>query len=189
MCDELPENKKFVIDLLEQALERYEAEYSELFDRWRGLESKAQVALTTSGIFVSASGLLVKEVGSTFPSEMNLALAFAIALLVLSVTCSVTVLVVRPLESSPTGEGYTKYALDALRVIERLDNGIADYQIHLIQDKIRVWQDTVVSLRDGNDLKAQCLKTAQYLLLAGLLLVASAIIITIFWKQNKGVVS
>lgn len=189
MRDELPENEKLVIDLLEQALERYEAEYSELFERWRGLESKAQAALTTSGIFVSASGLLVREVSSTFPPEMNLVLAIAIASLVLSVVvCSVGVLAVRQLQTSPTGEGYTRLALDTLEVMEGLANGIADYKINLIQDKIRIWDASVVNLRKSNDLKAKCLQTAQHLLVTGLLFVAVATITAIFWKQSKGVV-
>ncbi|MBD1865200.1 MULTISPECIES: hypothetical protein [Trichocoleus] len=188
MCDELSENKKLVVELFEQALERYEAEYDELFEQWRGLESKAQVALATSGIFISASGLLVKEVSSTFPAGINLTLVIAIVALIVSVVFSVRVLAVRQLKSSPTGEGYMVLALRALEEMEHQDGRTANLKVDDIQDKARLWEDGIVSLKEGNKLKANRLTVAQHPLLLGLTLVAIATVSAILWKQSKGAI-
>lgn len=112
------EKEKLEIELLKEVLARYEAEQKELVELYSKLETKAQVTIVTSGIFITASGNLVKEVNKSLPPQINLFLACAIICLALSVACSVCVLLPREVRSSPLGSGYLKLTDDTLKFIQ-----------------------------------------------------------------------
>ena len=71
----MSEKEKLEIELLKEVLARYEAEQKELLERYRNLDTKAQITIVASGIFITASGSLVKEVNNTLPPQINLFLA------------------------------------------------------------------------------------------------------------------
>lgn len=92
MCPKIPPQEQFKIELLEEALKRYQEQYNELCVLWRNLESKAQAILAISGVLITASGLLIKDVGKDLPPTMNLFLALSIVFLSFSVIFSIQVL-------------------------------------------------------------------------------------------------
>lgn len=171
MCHEIPPQEQFKIDLLEEALKRYQEQYNELCVIWRNLENKAQAILAISGVLITASGLLIKEVGQDLPSTMNLFLALSIILLSFSVIFSIQVLRLREVNSSPTGKGYKRLALDLIENVEN-ETEIAERKVNLIHDKINLWEHSVKSRKRECKDKSNYLKSAQYLLLASLILIS-----------------
>ena len=97
----ISQKQQLEIDLLKEVLARHESEQKELVALYRNLETKAQVTIVASGIFITATGNLIKGLNNTLPNQMNLFLACAIICLSLSVACSISVLLVREVKSSP----------------------------------------------------------------------------------------
>jgi hypothetical protein len=174
--------KEFELELFNEALLRYEAEYEELSEIWKNLEAKAQATLAISGTLIAASSLLAKKNQDDFPDPMNLILACAIILLGLSVACSVISLMVKQTESSPQGHGYYQFAIELTQALEGEsdESNIIEYKINLVKDKIRIWHQSIHSRRSKSEHKALQLRTAQCLLLISLILVAVTTIFQIF---------
>ncbi|MDJ0660931.1 MAG: hypothetical protein QNJ42_15800 [Crocosphaera sp.] len=186
----MSEKEKLEIELLKEVLARYEAEQKELVELYRNLDTKAQVNIVASGIFITASGNLVKEVNNNLPPQMNLFLAVAILCLTLSVTCAISVLLTKEVKSSPIGSGYLKLADDTLKFIERenltTEQEILKQFIINTRNKISTWKPSITSYRDKCELKAQQLKCSQQWLLFGLIIVSFVTITSIFYRYNNG---
>ncbi|MDJ0844175.1 hypothetical protein [Crocosphaera sp.] len=180
----MSEKEKLEIELLKEVLARYEAEQKELLERYRNLDTKAQITIVASGIFITASGSLVKEVNNTLPPQINLFLACGILCLALSVTCAISVLLTKEVKSSPIGSGYLKLADDTLKFIEKEkltteQEIFKEYAINM-RDQIKTWKPSITSYRDKCELKAQQLKCSQQWLLFGLIIVSFVTISSIF---------
>ena len=71
-------------DLHQKVLDPYQAEYKDLFDAWKNIETKAQGAATTSGIFLAAAFAFAREFDPTTALVLKVLLASSVLALAAS---------------------------------------------------------------------------------------------------------
>lgn len=117
---------------------------------------------------ITASGLLIRDIGQDLPVTMNIFLALSIISLSFSVIFSIQVLRLREVNSSPTGQGYKKLALDLINNIDD-QTDIIKRKINLANDRMLIWESSIESRKKKCEDKSVYLKYAQYLLLTSLI--------------------
>lgn len=156
--------------LRQMALETFRAEYQEVHQTWRNLESKAQANITLAGIFLAAALAYIEKINpAPNPMEKFLLIA-ALVLLGASVTLSVFVLLVRDIIDPPMGKFVRKYLPPLLRRETEKDLRAAiDIAFNQANE---AWRKATERARERNAEKAQHLTDAQGLLVAAIALFA-----------------
>jgi hypothetical protein len=88
---------------IQSELDGLSAEYDELCDTWKLIDSKAQITATAAGIFLGGIFAVQRTPNFALPSIDKWLLALALALLVLSIICALKSLELRNIVFPPRG--------------------------------------------------------------------------------------
>jgi hypothetical protein len=157
-----------VADLKRLAVETYRAEFHELSDNWRNLDSKAQGLGALAGIFLAAVFALTRDVPEGFGPRERWMLAAATFLLVVAVGAAVLALLVRRTVRAPLGQTADFIDLIVTRSKPRELPARIDA---FYNDQITLWK------RANNEMRTHLPKKAEAILWGqGALVVAAALV-------------
>jgi hypothetical protein len=167
--------------LLEQALGASKQEHEELSDQFNALDSKAQGAMTTAGIFIAGMLGFINTLTDTATMAQRVLLTAAAVLLAFCVTAALMVVAVREV-TAPPGGTLLKLVDDLLRTDIAAE---PDRLRNFARDHIRMWGAANQSIRAVNASKAQRLIVAQWFLLIA---VVCAGLVTLMktWSVHNG---
>jgi hypothetical protein len=154
--------------LVEQLLSAFRAEYADALDTWRALETKAQVATTTGGVFMAAAFAFVRDLGH-LPAPEQYLLLTALALLVASVIIGILVFKVVPVVAPPYGRFIEEATFDLLR---QSDDQLLPYAERFVRDQAVQWREAIESIVSINDQKATLVLRLQIVLITAISLTA-----------------
>ena len=163
--------------LNEAAIAAYTAEYEALTDVWKGLETKAQGAITIAGIFIAAAFVFIRDLQMLNLSfSQKLLLAVAVACIVLSVIASILVLILQTVDSPPGGSLVYQMCQDVIlqkmgETVAERDSLIPDLSLMVFGDQISIWEKAIVSTTSVNKQKVFRLRAAQWLLVAAVMMI------------------
>lgn len=179
MGDSLPPAQP-VTDLSKLVLESYQAEYRELADNWRTLDTKAQGVTGISGLFLAAAFAFVRDGAGQLWCLEKVALVLAIVALVGAVAVAVFALRVRVVSLPPIGEQFAELVNDVLKA----DGAeLAERLPALVNDQSEEWRKTNIEIASHNSQKAGLLRWAVSLLLAAAVLVGALAIAAIIFDR------
>lgn len=141
------------------SLSAHEAEYARLLDRFKGLDSKAQGAAVSCGVFLTAAFAMAREPGGNKRAAVMLG---AVAIfLALALGLALWAMYVQVFEDAPSGHGVRRMREDLVAGREALPPApCAGFHREL---EAR-WEEALGSLKKANETKSQRLQSAQALL-------------------------
>ena len=155
---------------LQQAeLEGFKAEYAELSDIWKLLDTKAQVSAATAGVFLAGAFAVLRVANLKLDGVEKGLLAAALVALVASVICGFRTLELRTVNEPPRGGAFAQYFQDFYRTAE-FEIGGAAMQSRLalfLHDQSRVWAGVIRVRKSGLESKARWTRWSHRLLAAG----------------------
>lgn len=152
--------------LAQSALEATRAEYEELCDQWKAIDSKAQATGAVAGVLLAGLFAFARE---PMPRS-DVATAFLVLATVLSLTAAFLVVLamqIRTVEPPPLGD-------DIVRLIDNVTDKSNDVDelseriTLLLSDQRKLWTMPIKSTRDGLRSKTDRLLGAQWALLGAL---------------------
>jgi hypothetical protein len=147
-------------ELLREALEAYRAEYKELSDDWKTIDTKLQGTITVCGIFIAGIIALIKDFSPHASRDQRMLLISVSIILGLSVLSCIIALFVRAIPYVPEGSDLARLVDD---IVE--ERSVSDEQIqNYIRDQIRLWQRPNADIALSNAAKAWLLLAGQTLL-------------------------
>lgn len=157
--------------ILESTLRGFAEEYSELSENWRSLDSKAQGAITVSGLFLAGLLAFARTLIESSSYLEKSALTAAILLLIISVIFSLNVLRVRTVESPPIGKTLRSLVDELLSDEDDLD---VEARCNFLRDHSEMWKTTNAAVQRVNDSKASSLYRGQVFLIVAIVFAALA---------------
>lgn len=163
-------------EAFEFAFDRVQAEYGELSDSWKQLDSKAQATATIAGIFIAASFAFIRNSALQLTGLEKTLLLLVLASLIVSILLAVTAMLVRTVPVPPTPENIAEMVTDLLETLpeeheERLGG--------LIADTINAWLPINRELRKELLVKAAKLESAQRALIGAACLMTALTVTTV----------
>lgn len=163
-------------EAFEFAFDRVQAEYGELSDNWKQLDSKAQATATIAGIFMAASFAFIRNSALQLTGLERVLLLFVLASLIVSILLAVAAMFVRTVPVPPTPENIAEMVSDLLETApkeheERLGG--------LIADTINAWLPINRELRKELLVKASKLENSQWALVVAADLMAALTVTTV----------
>ena len=140
-------------------LSTHEAEYARQLDRFKGLDSKAQGAATSCGVFLAAAFALAKE--PSHHTAASIILGIVSVLLAIALGLALLAAYVQEFEDAPSGHGLRRMSEDLLAVGDDLRIGDCAPFHRELADR---WQAAIHSLRETNYKKSARLQGAQGIL-------------------------
>jgi hypothetical protein len=151
-------------------LESHRAEYKELSENWRILDTKAQGATAISGIFLAAAFSIARDASGKMVLCEKVLLILAIASLVTSITLAVLALWVRSVSLPPIGEQFEDLVADLPRAdLTELPSRLPA----LVQDESRLWKEASKEVSLHNESKARLLRASVTALLVAAIIVSA----------------
>jgi hypothetical protein len=145
-----------------QLLDAYAAEYKDLLDSWRLIETKSQGAIAISGIFLAAAFSYAKDLKAETVILSRLPLVISILLLLYGVYTAVRALVIISAPRLPAGSAVEAMAAPLFRTAEA---GLATYSDKFVNDQLEVWRETNAKLADCVVAKAGYVRRCHWSLL------------------------
>ena len=165
-------------DLLQQAVDSCRQEHQDLSSQWANLDSKAQSAITVSGVFLAATLAFIRELTATASDLERILLTATLALLIVSTVFALLVVRLRPIVGAPCGAPLTDMIDDLVSV----DDGASPQRLrNFARDHARLWRKANESVSDAVTHKARHLQRAQWLLF-GAILAAAAVTALKTWE-------
>jgi hypothetical protein len=152
-------------------LEAYLAEYKELSETWRSLETKAQGNIAVAGIFIAGSLAYLEKLNPQLRTNEEVFLLIAIGCLIISVILSILVLKTQTITPPPLGSFVDHFTTDLLRL--NILASLQTYRSTFFADHVDQWRTVLSEIRESNELKAERLWGAQQFLIAAILAVAA----------------
>lgn len=121
MATESSEGK--AAEVFEFALDRVQAEYDELTDTWKQLDSKSQATSTIAGIFVAASFAFIRNSALQLNGLEKTLLLLVLFSLVASILLAVSAMLVRTVPVPPTPENISEMVTELLDTPAEEHNG------------------------------------------------------------------
>jgi len=156
--------------LAKLVLESHQAEYRELSENWRLLDTKAQGATAIGGVFLAAAFAFARDGASQLVVCQKALLTIAIVCLVGSVVLAVLALRVRGSALPPIGEQFEDLVNDILRA--PTEEHAARLQ-GMTRDQARLWKEASVEAASHNENKANLLRWSVSVLLIAIVAVAA----------------
>lgn len=159
------------------AVEAYRDEYGRFIDIWKGLDTKAQGAVTIAGIFIAAVFAFIRDIKNlNLGDKGRWVLAAAIACLVSSVVLSILALTLRKVAAPPAAEDIDQMVRDILRpepgeAGQPSEDSLKAMSLTFINEQIRLWREVMGEANDTIKLKYKFLLAAQWLLVGAVFLV------------------
>lgn len=169
-------------DLGRRVLESYRAEYAELSDVWRTLDTKAQGATAIAGIFLAAAFSFAKDAAGRITPLQSGLLALAIGSLLASITLAILALRVRVVSLPPIGEQLEELVNDVLGADEV---ELPDRLPALVRDESKLWKAACRDVAAHNGSKAALLRGSVIALLASAVIVAEVTVWFILCGHSK----
>ncbi len=174
------------LELYETQAEGYAAEYAEVCDTWKQIDSKAQITASVSGIFLGGIFALQRLPQTALPPADKWLLALALALLVGSIICAVQCLWLRDIVFPPRGTMSADAFRDLLATAEFGAGGLA--RIERVRrfghDLLMSWQTANSSALETINSKGTWAIAAQVLFAFGALIFAGLSIYEMFGKTT-----
>ncbi len=160
--------------VLKAQLDGYIAQYGELIDAWKLLDTKAQIATATAGIFLAGAFAVLRGPGSERGALETTLLVLALGALVACVLCGIRALELRKVSNPPRGSAFKGPFDDFYGTAEFASGGAALMQRNALfmRDQMNVWDDAIRVQTEALASKATWTKSAQRLLAAGALIFA-----------------
>jgi hypothetical protein len=157
--------------LLKAQLDGYVAQYGELIDAWKLLDTKAQIATATAGIFLAGAFAVLR---GPMPQLETLEKAFLVAALVAliaCVVCGIRALELRKISNPPRGSAFSEPFRDLYATAEFASGGAALQRRSALfmHDQMNLWDQAVRVQTEALMSKATWTKYAQRFLAAGAL--------------------
>lgn len=162
--------------IIHDQIDGYVAEYAELLDVWKLLDTKAQVAIATAGIFLSGAFAFLRpstqQIKWSDPEKFLL--VFALGVLVTSILCGIRALELRIVNNPPRGNAFSRPFMDFYKTDEFLSGGLLLQKrlARFLKDQTRIWDAVINELNEAIDSKAFWTKSAQRLIATGAVLFA-----------------
>jgi len=169
----MPNDPTLETTLLESTLKVYEAEYRDMVESWRLIETKAQGSIAVANIFIAAAFGFARDITIATNWQTRLALDSALSLLVVAIGLGLGALFVRRVRSPLAGRQILQMVDDFLRVVTPQDRTIR--YANLLRDQIGAWDSSLETFRRANRFKGYCVAAAQVVLLAVGALVAGMV--------------
>ena len=164
-------------ELGKEIVEASIVEFRQLQEMWQSLERKAQVTITTAGVFLAAIFAFIRIMQDTNGFE-KLLLIVATGLLLLTIFTASRVLLLKIVDRIPSGQEMTDWAD---RLINAKSDGTDNEKMwDYYTNRAAQWQAVSFSLEESYNEKLEDLRTAQNLLLGALLAVCLTAIYNIF---------
>jgi len=163
-------------EAFEFAFDRTQAEYDELSDSWKQLDSKAQATSTVAGIFIAASFAFIRNSALQLSGLEKALLLLVLASLIVSILLAVTAMFVRTVPVPPTPENIAEM------VTEMLDTPPEEHEERLgglVADTINAWLPINRVLRKELLAKASKLENAQRALITAACLMGVLTVTTV----------
>jgi hypothetical protein len=125
--------------VIQESLDSYKEEYSDLLDNWRELERKSQGIATIAGVFLGGIFLFFRQ-AQNIEIEIKIFLCLATFFLVGVFLRSISVLSIRERYTTPSSDKIyiiIDYVIDHCNGDERL---LEEKTISVFYDRIRLWQ-------------------------------------------------
>jgi hypothetical protein len=165
--------------LYKETLDAYVAQYKDITETWKSLETKAQGTVAIAGIFIASAFVFIKDIRtSNLAFNLKLLLVAAIVCLVLSVVCAILALTLRSITSPPGGEKINLIVKDILKLKEGETTethaaALPALRLSLFYEQIRDWKKAIESANAIIAFKVKCLWCAQWLLVLAIVFVVS----------------
>jgi hypothetical protein len=156
--------------LYKETLDAYVAQYKDITETWKSLETKAQGTVTIAGIFIASAFVFIKDIRtSNLIFNQRLLLVAAVSCLILSVIFAILALTLRSIASPPGGERISLIVKDILRLnegetAETHAAALPDLRLSLFNEQIRDWKKAIDSANETIEFKVGWLWWAQWLL-------------------------
>lgn len=149
--------------MLADVLASYEAEYEQLLDRWKSLETKAQGTVAIAGIFLGGIFTFIRDLRADSPAIERWLLIGVALLLTTGILASVLALRVREVEYPVRASDLDELARDmiGLSIAE-----IEERTPRIYGERFGAWSGVTESVRTTVEEKARRLRLAQNCLLA-----------------------
>lgn len=144
-------------------------EYRALEDSWRSIEQKAQGTAAIVGIFMATATAAMFKI-DMFDHSARVLLLIALGLLVASALTAIATLFVRSFTTIEGLEYVVGWAKDVYGAPE--DGSDREAIRNFVEHRIAGWKKANSALHEENGRKARLLQVAQYLLFAGVVLLA-----------------
>ena len=161
--------EKSKTDLLEFAFASAEAEYKDLSETWKLIDTKAQATTAIAGVFLAAVFNFVRPPGVSLAAPLTFLLGLSVGALVVSVLFALLAMRVRSVPALPASEEAARMVTDLLAMPE------AELEARhrgLLADTVNVWLPVNRQLQAANATKASWLERAQWCLMGAAILVA-----------------
>lgn len=179
----MPDAHETLESIQQMALDAYCAEHERLIDNWKGLETKAQGAVTIAGIFIAGVFAFIRDLKSlNMDGARRGLLMAAVTLLVFSVILSILVLSLRTVLVPPTGVEVNRMVTDVCGIKDFGADDVAllaQLKLRVIRERVKLWHKTVASVEQSMRWKVIYLRGAQGLLVLAIVLVVGLTISTI----------
>lgn len=156
--------------LLGEAVNAYKAEYRDLSDTWRQIETKAQGSGSIAGIFVAAAFAWARDLPAQFMPWQRVVLCAGIGLLIVAVAFSLAGLRIRRVAPPPVGESIREMVKDLLRNMK--ENERKKRAMAFLNDQMTLWSNSNQEMLTANNGKANWVAVSQCALLAAIVCIA-----------------
>jgi hypothetical protein len=164
-------------------LDAYRAEYAELYQVWRNLDTKAQGATAIAGIFVAGAFAFAEDFARSNSIAQKAVIGVFGFALGLSVLLSLSVLSVKTRWSAHVGRNIERLATDLL---DLEDCELSPRLARFLGDQAMVWRMAVTSLRGSVASKSILLKRSQFFLGIGIVLAIVLTFTRVFFVTVSG---
>jgi hypothetical protein len=170
MCDQEKEKSEIKYRLFIETLQSYNEEYSRQLDKWRDFERKAQVNITLAAALLAAIFTFVRLELSRNALIFNILCIVIIFALSISIYRSLKVLKIR-IMNAPIPSSHIQKIVDENLKLDDIAE-LRSLQLGSISAKFYSLRETIVSINDENEKKADYLYQSHFFLVSALFLVA-----------------
>jgi ABC-type amino acid transport system permease subunit len=169
--------QKTKADLFQFAFTSVEAEYKDLSETWKLLDSKAQANTAIAGIFLAAAFTFVRNANPPLTSGLKWFLLLTVVALVASIVLALLAMLVRTVPSLPPSE---QAASMVTEILEMPETELDDRYDGLVSDTVNAWLPVNGELQAANSKKASWLAASQWSLMVAGALIACITLVALF---------
>jgi hypothetical protein len=156
--------------LLEETLDAFRREHSDLQDTWKALETKAQSSVGVSGVFIGFTLAFAKDITADTSRVIIVLTLLALILLTAALMTGALSLRLREVTDAPSGDNVRALIWPIVQLPDTAE--VEARRLGALGDQTRQWRDTVSAVRLENASKAKWTFQSQVLLLSAIIVAA-----------------
>lgn len=171
------ENTDIEALLLNQVLDSFRNEFSDLSDTWKLLDTKAQGLAAVTGVFLAALIGWATSTQSDIKSSSSAVLILGILLLLIAMIASVLALLIRRVAAPHFAETLAKMVAD---ITSRDGKKIsAETIINFTNDQLKIWSTTNANIRSHLEWKAFDIHVGQIAFLGAAIAISTQAVVAV----------